>query len=71
MDDAEELRYARAGQQFFVYLDQSEQVVIVDIAHPQGDLPRHVAALGRLSKSPRYRPAALVRFTRNRSRRRW
>lgn len=48
VDDAEDLRYARAGEHFLVYLDQPEQVIIVDILHSQSDLPRHVAALKAL-----------------------
>ncbi|QIE48043.1 type II toxin-antitoxin system RelE/ParE family toxin (plasmid) [Pseudohalocynthiibacter aestuariivivens] len=48
VDDAEDLRYARAGEHFLVFLDRPDQVIIVDILHSQSDLPRHVAALTAL-----------------------
>lgn len=43
------LRYTRAGEHFLVFLDNSDEVIIVDILHSRSDLPRHVAALGLLS----------------------
>lgn len=50
VDDAEELRFARAGEHFLVFLDQPEEVVIVDILHARSDLPRHVATLMALRR---------------------
>ncbi|WP_306130383.1 type II toxin-antitoxin system RelE/ParE family toxin [Roseovarius sp. MMSF_3350] len=48
VDDAADLRFARAGEHFLVYLDQPDEVIIVDILHSRSDLPRHVAALAAL-----------------------
>lgn len=45
-----DLRYARAGEHFVVFLDAAEQVVIVDFLHSRSDLPRHIAALDVLDK---------------------
>ena len=45
VDDAADLRFARAGEHFLVFLDQPDQVIIVDILHSRSDLPGHVAAL--------------------------
>ncbi|MDQ1901624.1 type II toxin-antitoxin system RelE/ParE family toxin [Paracoccus sp. WLY502] len=45
VDDADDLRFVRAGEHFLVYLDRPEEVIIVDILHSRSDLPRHVAAL--------------------------
>lgn len=39
------LRYARAGQHFVVFLEDAEQILIVEILHGRSDLPRHLAAL--------------------------
>lgn len=48
VDDAEDLRYLRAGEHFLVFLDRPEEVIIVDILHSGSDLPRHIAALTTL-----------------------
>ena len=48
IDNAADLRFARAGEHFLVFLDQPEEVIIVDILHSRSDLPRHVAALAAL-----------------------
>ena len=48
VDDAADLRFCRAGEHFLVFLDQRDEVIIVDILHSRSDLPRHVAALGAL-----------------------
>ncbi len=48
VDDAENLRYLRAGEHFLVFLDRPEEVIIVDILHSRSDLPRHIAALSAL-----------------------
>lgn len=48
VDEAADLRFARAGEHFLVFLDQPDEVIIVDILHSRSDLPRHVAALAAL-----------------------
>ena len=48
IDDAADLRFARVGEHFLVFLDQPDEVIIVDILHSRSDLPRHVAALAAL-----------------------
>ena len=49
---AEDLRFARAGQHFVVFIETAEQVVIVDFLHSRSDLPRRLASLtDRLRKS--------------------
>ena len=48
VDDAADLRFARAGEHFLVFLDQPDEVIIVDILHSRSDLPRHAAALAAL-----------------------
>jgi len=45
VDEADDLRFVRAAEHFLVFLDQPDEVVIVDILHSRSDLPRHVAAL--------------------------
>lgn len=45
VDDVEDLRFIRAGEHFLVFLDQSDEVIIVDILHSRSDLSRHVASL--------------------------
>lgn len=48
VDGVNDLKYARAGEHFLVYLDDPDAVTIVDILHSRSDLPRHVAALAAL-----------------------
>lgn len=48
VDDADDLRYKRAGEHFLVFLERPEELIIVDILHSRSDLPRHVAALTAL-----------------------
>ncbi|MEZ0468604.1 type II toxin-antitoxin system RelE/ParE family toxin [Phaeobacter sp. SYSU ZJ3003] len=48
VDEAADLRFARAGEHFLVFLDQPDEVIIADILHSRSDLPRHVAALAAL-----------------------
>lgn len=48
VEDAADLRFVRAGEHFLVFLDQPDEVIIVDILHSRSDLPRHVAALAAL-----------------------
>jgi len=39
------LRYARSGQHYVVFLDEAERVVIVDVLHVRSDLPGKLARL--------------------------
>ncbi|MGK7655110.1 type II toxin-antitoxin system RelE/ParE family toxin [Roseovarius sp. B08] len=48
VDNAEDLRFARAGEHFMVFLDRSNEVVVVDILHSRSNLPRQVASLTAL-----------------------
>ncbi|MFC3632133.1 type II toxin-antitoxin system RelE/ParE family toxin [Paracoccus angustae] len=48
VDDADDLRFVRAGEHFVVFLDHPDEVIIVDILHSRSNLPRHVAALKAL-----------------------
>ena len=41
----EDLRFARAGQHFVIFVEDAEQVIIVDFLHGRSDLPRRLAAL--------------------------
>ncbi|UOA29337.1 type II toxin-antitoxin system RelE/ParE family toxin [Pseudosulfitobacter sp. DSM 107133] len=45
VDEADDLRFVRAGEHFLVFLDQPDEVIIVDMLHSRSDLPRHLAAL--------------------------
>jgi plasmid stabilization system protein ParE len=44
-DLPEDLRFARAGQHFVVFVENAEQVIIIDFLHSRSDLPRHLANL--------------------------
>ena len=44
-DLPEDLRFARAGQHFVVFVEDAEHVIIVDFLHSRSDLPRHLANL--------------------------
>ncbi|WP_299555814.1 type II toxin-antitoxin system RelE/ParE family toxin [uncultured Tateyamaria sp.] len=48
VDDEAELRYARAGEHFVVFLERPAEILVVDFLHSRSDLPRHIAALGAL-----------------------
>lgn len=48
VDEATDLRFARAGEHFLVFLDHPDEMIIVDILHSRSDLPRHVAAMTAL-----------------------
>ena len=41
----EDLRFTRAGQHFVVFVEDAEQVIIIDFLHSRSDLPQRVAAL--------------------------
>lgn len=47
-DLAEDLRFARAGQHFVVFIEEVEQVTIIDFLHSRSDLPRRLANLPAL-----------------------
>lgn len=42
VDDVEDLWFIMAGEHFLVFLDRSDEVIIVDILHSLSDVPRHV-----------------------------
>lgn len=44
-DLPEDLRLARAGQHFVIFVEDPAQVIIVDFLHGRSDLPRRLAAL--------------------------
>lgn len=44
-DLAEDLRFARSGQHFIVFIEDASQVIIVDFLHSRSDLPGKLAAL--------------------------
>lgn len=44
-DLPEDLRFARAGQHFVIFVEDAEQVIIIDFLHGRSDLPRRLAAL--------------------------
>ena len=50
VEDAEDLRFIRAGEHFLVFLDRADEIIIVDVLHSHSDLPRHVAALTALKE---------------------
>lgn len=41
----EDLRFARAGQHFVIFIENPDQVIIVDFLHSCSNLPRRLAAL--------------------------
>ena len=45
LNDAEGLKFTQAGEHFLVFIEEPDEVVIVDILHSRCDLPRHVSAL--------------------------
>jgi plasmid stabilization system protein ParE len=42
-DLPEDLRFTRAGQHFVVFVENAEQVIIIEFLHSRADLPRHLA----------------------------
>ncbi|MCY4470312.1 MAG: type II toxin-antitoxin system RelE/ParE family toxin [Thiotrichales bacterium] len=44
----EDLRFTRAGRHFIVFVEDADQVTIVDFLHARSDLPRRLAALADL-----------------------
>lgn len=45
-DLLEDLRFARAGQHFLIFVEYPEQIIIIDVLHSRSDLPRRLAGLG-------------------------
>lgn len=41
----EDLRFARAGEHFVVFIEDTAQVLIIDFLHGRSDLPRRLANL--------------------------
>lgn len=41
----EDLRFARCGQHFVIFVEDAERVIIVDFLHARSDLPQRLAAL--------------------------
>lgn len=46
-DLPEDLRFARSGQHFIVFIEDDAQVIILDFLHNRTDLPRHLFGLGQ------------------------
>ena len=44
-DLPEDLRFARAGRHFIVFVEDRDKVVIVEFLHAQSDLPARLSAL--------------------------
>ena len=44
-DLPEDLRFARAGQHFVVFIEDVTKITIIDFLHSRADLPRRLAAL--------------------------
>lgn len=45
VEATEDLRFARAGQHFIVFVEDDQAVVITDFLHARSDLPRRLAGL--------------------------
>lgn len=41
----EDLRFARAGAHFVIFIEEAGQVIIIDFLHARSDLPRRLADL--------------------------
>lgn len=46
-DLPEDLRFARSGQHFIVFVEEEAQVIIIDFLHNRADLPRLLSGLGQ------------------------
>jgi len=44
-DLAEDLRFSRCGQHFIVFVEDPDQLIIIDFLHSRSDLPGKLAAL--------------------------
>ena len=40
-----DLRFARVGQHFVIFIEDADQVIIIDFLHARSDLPRRLANL--------------------------
>ncbi|MBC9245978.1 type II toxin-antitoxin system RelE/ParE family toxin [Paracoccus sp. 11-3] len=40
-----DLRFARAGQHFVIFIEDADRVIIIDFLHTRSDLPRRLANL--------------------------
>lgn len=52
LPEAEDIRFARAGEHFIVFLETETEVIIVDFLHSRSDLPRHLEALNAAWDGP-------------------
>lgn len=43
------LRFARAGQHFIIFIEDKDEVIVIDFLHARSDLPRRIAALTDLA----------------------
>ncbi|QRI64523.1 type II toxin-antitoxin system RelE/ParE family toxin [Shinella sp. PSBB067] len=41
----EDLRFARCGQHFVIFVEDAQQVIIIDFLHARSDLPRRLEAI--------------------------
>jgi len=48
-DLVEDLRFARCGQHFILFVEDPDQVIIIDFLHSRSDLPGKLAALQGLT----------------------
>jgi len=48
----EDLRFARSGQHFIVFVEAPDSVIVVDFLHARTDLPRRLAALAAHGTRP-------------------
>ncbi|MCA0871376.1 type II toxin-antitoxin system RelE/ParE family toxin [Seohaeicola saemankumensis] len=44
-DLPEDLRFARAGEHFVVFIEEAQQIIVLDFLHSRSDLPRRLANL--------------------------
>ena len=48
----ENLRYARSGQHFVVFIDAPDRMIVVDFLHVRADLPSRLGGLSGSDKAP-------------------
>lgn len=44
-DLPEDLRFARAGEHFVVFIEEAQQIIVLDFLHSRSDLPQRLANL--------------------------
>jgi plasmid stabilization system protein ParE len=49
-DLSEDLRFARVGQHFIIFVEDAEQVIIIDFLHSRSDLPRRLGNMSHLKR---------------------